>query len=116
VGAAVFIALCGLVIALLVSANLRPQPSRYEGVVVDKSITLAETYRGSGKILRLNIRGRGGENFTAEVNYDTYDRARVGMWARNDGSGIELYATEPPPAAASTKTEGAETPSVSAPR
>ena len=103
-GAALFIALAGVVIALLISANLRPQPSRYEGRVVDKSITLAETQRGSGKILRLHIRGRAGENFTAEVSYDTYDRARVGMWARNDGTGIRLYATEPPPADAASKT------------
>jgi hypothetical protein len=116
VGAALFIALVGAAVAFLVSANLHPQPSRYEGRVVDKSITLAETQRGSGKILRLHMRGRGGEDFNAEVSYDTYERARVGMWARNDGGGVELYATEPPHATASTKTEGAETPSVSAPR
>ena len=113
---AVFVVLAAGLVAFLTFVKLRPQPSGYEGRVVDKSVTLSETPQGSGKVLRLHLRGRGGENFTVKVDYDTYDRARVGMWARSDAGGVELSWDEPPPADASTKTEGAETPSVSAPR
>jgi hypothetical protein len=88
----------------------------YEGRIVDKSITLAETQLGSGAVERLHIRGKDGETFDVIVNRSLYDRAQVGMWIRSDRDGAKLSWNEPPPASAATKTEGAEPPSVSAPR
>jgi hypothetical protein len=116
VGVAVFIVLIGVVVAFLVSVQFRSQPSTYEGRIVDKSITLSETYQGSGKVLRLHVRGRDGEVSAVKVTYDTYERARVGMWVRSEGGGVELSWDEPTHVVGATKTEGAETPSVSAPR
>ncbi len=116
VGVVVFVVLTGGVVAFLTFVSLRPRPSTYEGRIVDKSITLSETYQGSGKVLRLHLQGSRGEKFDVKVNYDTYNRAQVGMWARNEGNGVELSWTEFPPADGATKNEGAETPSASAPR
>jgi hypothetical protein len=104
------------VIALAIYVASSPRPSTYEGRIVDKSITLSESYQGSGKTLRLHIRGRGGEVSAVKVTYETYERARVGMWVRNDGSGAVELSWDEPHALGATKTEGAETPSVSAPR
>jgi hypothetical protein len=105
------------VIGLAIYVASGPRTSTYEGRIVDKSITLSESYQGSGKTLRLHIRGRGGEVSAVKVTYETYNRAQVGMWVRNNGSGaVELSRDEPPQVVGATKTEGAETPSVSAPR
>jgi hypothetical protein len=115
VGVLVFIALIAGAVAFVTFVKLRPRPSTYEGRVVDKSITLSETQQGSGKVMRLHVRGRNGESFAVRADFDTYNRARVGMWARNEGSGVGLSWAEPP-ADGAVKTEGAETPSASAPR
>ncbi|HLM54969.1 MAG TPA: hypothetical protein VK422_02505 [Pyrinomonadaceae bacterium] len=86
----------------------------YEGLVVDKSLTLQETQTGTGAMRRLLIRARGGEEFQVVVNEVLYERARVGMWISSDRGGARLYDSPPPPAAPS-KAEGAEHPSASAP-
>jgi hypothetical protein len=116
VGVVLFVILIAGVITFIVSVKLRSQASRYEGRIVDKSITLSETLQGTGKVLRLHVRGRDGELSAVRVDYDTYNRAQVGMWVSNDGNGPRLSWEEQPPANAATKTEGAEPPSVSAPR
>ncbi len=87
----------------------------YEGRIVDKSVTLSETQIGSGSVKRLHIRGKNGARFDVIVNDSLYDRAQVGMWIRSDRRGAELSWTEPP-SNAGAETEGAEPPSVSAPR
>lgn len=115
-GAAVFILFIAGLIAFATFVRLRPRPSRYEGVVVDKSITFIETQQGSRRLLQLHIKGRGGDSFSVKVNDDTYARARVGMWARNTGGGVELSWDEPAPGQGASKTGGAEPPSASAPR
>jgi hypothetical protein len=121
--AVVLVSLCLALCATLVIkvyqgfTSTGPHRVEYEGRVVDKSITVTESYTGSGAVNRLHVRGRDGAVFDVVVTADLYARARVGMWIRSDrNNGVELYTTEPTPAEAGTKTEGAETPSVSAPR
>ena len=116
VGVAVFVVLIAGAVAFLTFMRLRPQPSSYEGRIVDKSITLSESQKGSGRVLRLHVRGRDGGNFAVKVDYDTYNRAQVGMWVRNDGGGPQLSWEEPPPSGVSNKAEGAGPPPASAPR
>jgi hypothetical protein len=110
-----------LLFVLVINLRQRFKPSGpyrvdYEGRIVDKSITLEETSMGSGSVKRLHIRGKDGETFDVIVNRSLYDRAQVGMWIRSDRNGAKLSWDEPPPASAATKTEGAEPPSISAPR
>src|SRR5919202_5742235 len=120
--ALVLVVLVALFLAAIV-INLRqrftpsgPYRVEYEGRIVDKSITLSETQIGSGSVKRLHIEGKDGDKFDVIVNNSLYDRAQVGMWIRSDRDGARLSWTGPPPASAGLKTEGAEPPSVSAPR
>lgn len=113
--------MAALLFVLVVNLRQRFEPSGpyrvdYEGRIVDKSITLAETQMGTGSVKRLHIRGKDGETFDVIVNSSLYDRAQVGMWIRSDRNGAKLSWDEPRPAGAAAKTEGAEPPSVSAPR
>lgn len=120
--AVILVAVCvGLLVTVVVRAYQTfkftgPYRVVYEGRVIDKSTTITESMTGSGAVYRLHVRGRDGVVFDKAVTTDLYNRARVGMWVRGGPEGPEFYADEPPPADAATKTEGAETPTVSAPR
>jgi hypothetical protein len=123
--AAVAVILVGTCAGLLITVVVRsyqvfnftgPHRTVYEGRIVDRSMTITESQLGSGAVYLLHVRGRDGVVFDKVVTAELYGRARVGMWVRGGPNGPELYATEPPQVVGATKTEGAETPSVSAPR
>ena len=120
--AVILVAVCaGLLVTFVVRAYQSfeftgPYRVVYEGRVVDKSTTITESMTGSGATYRLHVRGRDGVVFDKAVTADVYNRARVGMWVRGGPGGPEFYTTEPPPTPDATKTEGAETSTVSAPR
>ena len=56
---------------------------RYEGRIVDKSLTFSETQLGSGIRRRLLIEDKNGTRFEVAVKADLYDRAQVGMLIKN---------------------------------
>ena len=72
-----------------------PYRVEYEGRVVRKSLTVTETDEGSRRVLRLHVRGKGGEEFQVIVNRSLYGRAQEGMWIRSSREGAELSWVEP---------------------
>ena len=62
----------------------------YEGRIVNKHQTGAETKTGSCVTRRLVIEGKNGERFQVMPTADVYERARVGMLIRGGGAGVEL--------------------------
>ena len=88
----------------------------YEGRIFDKSLTLSESLTGTGAVRRLHIEGSGGERFNVVVNSSLYERAQIGMWIKTDRNGAQLSWPGRAPADSEIKREGAEHPSMSAPK
>jgi hypothetical protein len=62
----------------------------YEGRIVDKSETFAESRTGSRVSRRLLIEAKDGSRFEVAVNKELYDRVQKGMWIKSSGQGVEL--------------------------
>lgn len=74
--------------------TLGGRPDTYEGVVVDKSLTLRESEQGSWPLRRLHVRVGDGRVFLFPAGPELYDSAQVGMRIRKTAAGVELTWTE----------------------
>lgn len=94
IGATILIA--ALVLALIVIVyQQRHSPTgvyrkEYEGRVIEKSETFAETHEGSFVSRRLLIEGRDGVRFEVVVTKELYERVQKGMWIKKSSYGVEL--------------------------
>jgi hypothetical protein len=71
------------------------RPDTYEGVVVDKSLTIHESEQGSWPRRRLHVRVEDGRVFLFPAGPELYESARVGMRIRKTAAaGVELSWTE----------------------
>jgi uncharacterized Fe-S cluster-containing radical SAM superfamily protein len=94
---AAVIAICVL---LYQRYNLRgPYRMEYEGLIVNKSVTIEESLTGSYPVLRLHVKGRDGRVFEVIVNASLYDRAESGMWIKStaDGAAVSRPTAEAAP-------------------
>jgi hypothetical protein len=64
----------------------------YEGKILDKWASYSYTEQGSFPYYKLLIEADNGETFKVDVDYDTYQRAQIGMRIKRTLSGIELSA------------------------
>ena len=62
----------------------------YEGRVVNKFLTFAESSEGSILQRRLLIRSTEGVEFEVFVNYPIYEKAQIGIWIESDEKGVRL--------------------------
>jgi hypothetical protein len=91
--AAVF-ALFLLLIYTLQMSTLRGIPDSYEGVVIDKSLTIQESEQGSWPQRRLLVRVEDGRVLRVPAGPELYESARAGMRIRKSAAGVELTWTE----------------------
>lgn len=88
------IALFVLLLYALQLSTLRGIPDSYEGVVIDKSVTIRESEQGSFPQRRLHVRVEGGRVLRVPAGQELYESARVGMRIRKTAAGVELTWTE----------------------
>ena len=94
IGATILIA--ALLLALMVIVyRQRHSPTgiyrkEYEGRVIEKAETFAETREGSFVSRQLLIEDKEGVRFKVTVTKELYDRVQKGMWIKKDSNGVEL--------------------------
>ena len=88
------IALFVLLLYALQLSTLRGIPDSYEGVVIDKSLTVRESEQGSFPQRRLHVRVEGGRVLRVPAGPELYESARVGMRIRKTAAGVELTWAE----------------------
>jgi hypothetical protein len=91
--AALVLVLCALVYQKC--HRLGPYRTEYEGLIVNKSLTVQESETGSYPVRKLHVRGRDGRVFDVIVGGGLYARAEAGMWVRSARGVPEL--SWPPP-------------------
>jgi hypothetical protein len=69
--------------------------TKYEGKIIEKSLTVGESELGSYPVRKLHIRGKNGQEFQVIVNDNLYGRAQQGMWIKSSKTGAELTREEP---------------------
>ena len=95
-----------VVVTMLVALGLviwqkstRPAVTDYEGIIVDRWADNAETQIGSRPRWVLLVENDSGARFTARVDANTYESARVGMRIKSRSGQIVLVdADRSPPA------------------
>ncbi len=83
----------GAIAALLsYQQNCSNCPNRviYEGRVVNKFLTFAESLEGSILERRLLIRSTEGAEFEVFVNQPIYEKAQIGIWIESDEKGVRF--------------------------
>jgi hypothetical protein len=70
-------------------ARLASIPAEFEGVIVEKQISLAETEEGSYPYFRLLVEVDG-KRFTVAVYKEIYEEAEVGMRLKRSAKGLEV--------------------------
>lgn len=70
----------------------------FDARVVDKSLTLSETWLGTRPVMHLLVETSEGRRFRVSVTADFYEQAEVGMWLSRRWGELELSREKPPPA------------------
>ena len=69
-----------------------PTRSGYEGFVVDKWMGHTNSMTGSFPYYRLLVEEDGGSRITVPIDYDIYERVKIGMWIKEKNGAVELKA------------------------
>ena len=70
--------------------HTEPELITYEGVVVDKWAVYSHTEQGSFPYYKLLIEKRNGARIRVPVEYNDYQKVRVGMWVKRTGARFEV--------------------------
>lgn len=79
-----------LIAFVLFDRTSAPSRTEYEGRVVDKWASFAETTTGSDTYYRLLIEDKDGRRFRVAADADIYEKVKVGMWIRHSKDGSTL--------------------------
>lgn len=71
-------------------------PAEYEGRIADKWVGYSPSEAGSRTYFRLLVETKTGQKLTVEVDEETYERARVGMWITKTREGTQLRSEAVP--------------------
>ena len=77
--------------------STKPAVTDYEGTIIDRWADTRETELGSRPRWFLLVEMDSGARFTARVDGNTYESARVGMRIKNQKGQIELIASDKTP-------------------
>ncbi|HEX6188061.1 MAG TPA: hypothetical protein VFZ40_08265 [Pyrinomonadaceae bacterium] len=77
--------------------STKPAVADYDGTIVDRWADTRETELGSRQRWFLLVENDGGARFTARVDANTYESARVGMRIKSRNGQIRLIASDKTP-------------------